>query len=211
MTAVAVRHHVRTCGAALLVAVLASGPGLAQKKPTIGPSPGRRVGDLAYDFTLKDLNGNTWSMEKLRGSKVVHLVFWASWCVPCLQEIPLLREAREQFAADGLEVLGVVVPMNQTPPIVRAVARDYKITYPILFDAEGDLSGKYKVATIPQNFLIGRDGIIRYAGNELPGQYQALVRKLLEEPVPPSKTGRGRGARSALRARPLIDDPWGGD
>ncbi len=166
---------------AIALATAVAGDAAAQKKPTVGPFPGRRVGDLAFDFTLKDLNNNTWSLAKIRGLKVVHLVFWATWCVPCLQEVPILNEAREKFAGEGLEVLGVVVPINQQPGLVRAVARDYKVAYPILFDAEGDLTDKYKVSTIPQNFLIGRDGIIRYAGTELPSQYDALVRRLLAE------------------------------
>ena len=171
--------------AALAIVLAATaGEAAAQKKPSAGPYPGRRVGDLAYDFTLKDLNNNTWSMAAMRGRKVVHLVFWATWCVPCLQEIPILNTAREQFAGEGLEVLGVVVPINQQPGLVRAVSRDYKVAYPVLFDSEGDLSGKYKIATIPQNVLIGKDGIIRYAGTELPPRYDALVRSLLAEPPP---------------------------
>jgi peroxiredoxin len=178
-----VKPRFRPASLVLLAALLGgdAGEAIAQKKPALGPFPGRRVGDLAFDFNLKDLNDQAWSMEALRGRKVVHLVFWATWCVPCMQEIPALNSARERYAARGLEVLAVVVPINQQPGMVRAVARDYKIAYPVLFDSAGDLSDKYKVDSIPRNFLIGRDGIIRYTGTELPPQYDRLVEGLLAE------------------------------
>jgi peroxiredoxin len=161
--------------------LLAQGVAWAQKIPALPPSPGHRVGSVAHDFTLQDLDGRKYSLKEMRGQRVVHVVFWATWCVPCLQEIPHLRATYEKYRDRGLQVLGIVVNMNQTPDTVRAVAHDLKVNYPILWDEDGETQDRYKVAYIPQNFLVGRDGIIRYAGTSLPPDYEALVESLLKK------------------------------
>jgi peroxiredoxin len=156
-------------------------PALAQKMPVLPPTPGNKVGSLAHDFVLKDLNGNKYSLKDMRGQRVVHVVFWATWCVPCLQEVPHLKETYAKYRDRGFQVLGIVVEMNQSPDVVRAVAHDLKVNYPILWDEGGAVQDRYRVAYIPQNFLVGKDGIIRYAGNSLPDNYEALVESLLKD------------------------------
>jgi len=152
--------------------------------PVIPPTTGHKVGSMAHDFVLKDLNGNKYSLKEMRGQRVVHVVFWATWCVPCLQEVPHLKETYAKYRDRGFQVLGIVVEMNQTPDVVRAVAHDLKVNYPILWDEGGEIQDRYKVAYIPQNFLVGKDGIIRYAGNSLPDNYEALVESLLKDGDP---------------------------
>ena len=71
--------------------------------------------------------------------------------------------------------------MNQSKDDVRAAARDMKINYPILWDDGGAVQERYQVEYIPQNFLIGRDGVIRYAGTSLPSEYEALLDSLLKD------------------------------
>lgn len=170
-----------TLGMIAVLLLLAQGVAWAQKIPALPPSPGHRVGSVAHDFTLQDLDGRKYSLKEMRGKRVVHVVFWATWCVPCLQEIPHLRATYEKYRDRGLQVLGIVVNMNQTPDTVRAVAHDLKVNYPILWDEDGEAQDRYKVAYIPQNFLVGRDGIIRYAGTSLPPDYEALVESLLRK------------------------------
>lgn len=170
-----------TLGMIAVLLLPVQGEAWAQKIPALPPSPGHRVGSVAHDFTLQDLDGRKYSLKEMRGQRVVHVVFWATWCVPCLQEIPHLRATYEKYRDRGLQVLGVVVNMNQTPDTVRAVAHDLKVNYPILWDEDGETQDRYKVAYIPQNFLVGRDGIIRYAGTSLPPDYEALVESLLKK------------------------------
>jgi len=172
----------------LLVAALPA-PVAAQKMPKTGPREGWRVGDLAYDFTLKDIEGRSVSLKELRGSQVVHLVFWATWCVPCVEEVPHLRDVYARYHDKGLEILGVVVPMNQTRAGVRAFAEKQKMTYPVLWDEGSGVMNRYRVDSIPQNFLIGRDGIIRYAGVILPDRYEELLQQALGQD-PPSTAPR---------------------
>ena len=146
--------------------------------PVEEPSEGAVVGARPFDVELKDLDGQLHRLKDLKGRRVVHLVFWASWCVPCIQEIPAIREAYEKYHDRGLEVLAVVLNIDQTPNDARAVARDYKINYPVLWDEGGLVRERYRVTTIPQNYLIDKDGIIRYAGSALPADYDALVLNL---------------------------------
>lgn len=166
-------------GLTLLLGLAA--PVRALKMPTEPPQEGRVVGSRPFDIDLKDLDGHRHSLKELKGRAVVQVVFWATWCVPCIQEIPTLREAYAKYRDRGLEVLAVVLNIDQTPEGVRAVARDYKINYPVLWDATGQARDRYRISMIPQNYLIDRGGVIRYAGSNLPNDYDALLGKLLEE------------------------------
>jgi cytochrome c biogenesis protein CcmG, thiol:disulfide interchange protein DsbE len=170
-------------GAAVALALIAPSAARAVKMPTLDPLPGARVGNLAHEFTLKDLDDRKHSLKELRGKEVVHVVFWATWCVPCLEEVPTLRAMQEKFQSRGLQIFGIVVNMSQTVDGVRTAAKDLKINYPILWDDGGEVQDRYKVAFIPQNFLIGKDGVIRYVGTSLPPNYESLVDSLLKEDV----------------------------
>jgi len=167
----------------MAVALALTMPGTlrAQKMPSMPPMAGTRVGDLAHDFTLKDLENQKHTLKELRGKQVVHVVFWATWCVPCMQEIPTLRSIQEKYRDKGVQILGITLDMNQTKDGVRAVTRDMKINYPILWDDGGEVQDRYQVAYIPQNFLIGKDGVIRYTGTSLPSNYEALLDRLLKD------------------------------
>lgn len=171
-----------------LLIVLASPifePVAAQKVPALEPREGWRVGDLAFDFTVKDISGSVHRLRDLRGKSVVHLVFWATWCIPCLEEVPRLQAAYEQHRERGFEILGMVVTMNQTKEGVRAFVEKNGVAYPILWDGDSRVMSRYRVDSIPQNFLIDRDGIIRYSGVVLPEAYEDLLSKMLDSQAAP--------------------------
>jgi len=177
------RHTTRLLILGLLIlAATGSLPIRAQKMPQSPVREGRKTGDLAFDFTLKDLDGKPHRLKDLRG-RVVHLVFWATWCMPCLEEVPDLKQAYDRYHSQGFEILGVVVPMSQTPEGVRAFAEKQAMRYPILWDAEMGLMSRYNVDSIPRNFVIDRDGIIRYAGVALPERYGELIERSLKAPA----------------------------
>ena len=78
-------------------------------------------------------------------------------------------------------MLGVVVPMSQTREGVRAFSEKYGINYPILWDDGEKTTSLYRVASLPRNFLIGKDGIIHHAGVELPEDLESMIESLLKE------------------------------
>src|SRR5947209_3760708 len=158
------RTAIRCAPLALLLVAGSPRPADAQKIPTIPPSQGVRVGQRLIDFTLPDLDGRTRSLKELRGRSVVQVTFWATWCVPCMQEIPQIRQIYDRYRPQGFEVLSIALNLRETPDGVRAIARDFKIDYPILWDGDGALMKRFNISMVPQNFLIGKDGIIRYTG-----------------------------------------------
>lgn len=125
------------------------------------------VGSVAPDFSLVDLDGAPIRMADLRGSPVV-VNFWASWCVPCVEEFPLLRAAAERHAADGLVVVGIVY-QDRT-----AAARDFMArnggSWPAAMDPGEVVATAYNILGPPETFFIGPDGTI--AARQL-GQFSA--------------------------------------
>ena len=152
----------------IALAVLASGCGDS------------RAGKPAQDFTANDLEGNEISLSGYRG-KVVLLDFWATWCAPCVAELPNVRRVYDEYKDDGFIVIGISLDKY------RAVLEDFvqkeKIEWPQVFDAEAEfeVSLLYQVNLIPSMFLIDRDGILRYT-NARGDDLEPCVKKLCSIP-----------------------------
>ena len=133
---------------------------------------------LAPDFTRTDLNGSTLSLSRYRG-KIVLLNFWATWCAPCLAEIPTFSLWQQTYGADGLQVLGV--SMDDDPAPVRRTLRKYGIVYPVVMgDARlGELYGG--VLGLPQSYLIDASGriVARYEGEPDLARMESRIKALL--------------------------------
>jgi cytochrome c biogenesis protein CcmG/thiol:disulfide interchange protein DsbE len=117
-----------------------------------------KSGTAAIDFSIRDLRGETWSLDKVRG-KVVLLRFWADWCPSCRYEMPVIEKYYRKFNKEGFVVLAVNI--KQSPQIAEAFTVQLDLTFPVPLDPEGDLARRYGVYAIPTNFLIDRQGIIR--------------------------------------------------
>ena len=142
----------------------------------IGGSP--LVGQPAPHFTLQSLDGGTVSLADYRGRPVV-VNFWASWCVPCRDEFPLLRDARAQHAGTGLEVLGII--HDDGPQAARAFAASYDADWPLLLDQDDAAWNAYRGLAVPVTFFIDRDGIIQAVsfGPPPPAVMQERLAKIL--------------------------------
>jgi peroxiredoxin len=114
---------------------------------------------IAPDFTLQTLDGASVRLSSLRG-KVVLINFWATWCPPCVREIPRLVRVAETYKEEGLVVLGVNTTFQDDPAKVQQFVRDHGIAYPVLLDSEGMVSEKYPARLIPTTYLIDRSGKI---------------------------------------------------
>lgn len=167
---------------AILLACTAAGAQVP-KQPAPSPqapSPQALVRRPAPAFVLQDLRGQPLSLVRLRG-KVVLLNFWASWCGPCLTEMPEFMQWQRQFAAQGLQVVGI--SMDDDSAAARKMADKLKVDYPI---AMGDvrLGQRYGgVLGLPLSFLVDRKGEVRavYQGiSNLPA-IEKQVRALLAE------------------------------
>ena len=116
------------------------------------------VGRPAPGFDLELLRGGRLSLGELRGSPVL-LNFWASWCIPCREEAPLLTAAAADYRADGLRVIGVVY--QDSAESAQDFMRRYGQTYAGVMDPGGGTAIDYGVFGIPETFFIDAAGIVR--------------------------------------------------
>ena len=117
------------------------------------PSP--LVNRPAGTFALTSYSGEPMRLEAYRG-RVVVVNFWASWCIPCRDEAPVLQQTYERYRDQGLVVLGVDV--NDFRQDARRFMRRYGITYPVVYDGKGSTVGKWGVRGFPETFFVDRSG-----------------------------------------------------
>jgi peroxiredoxin len=136
----------------------------------------------APDFTLKSLKGSNLKLSEFRGD-VVMINFWATWCGPCRQEMPILNDLYLKYRDQGFTLLGVNVEKNQSK--AAKMIRDLRVVFPVLFDADNKVSKLYNVDSMPSTILVDRDGKMRYlhrgykTGAE--DEYVRQVRELMAE------------------------------
>lgn len=142
--------------AALLPVALLVGLGavLLGRLPSVSPTT---VGSLAPDFALADLDGNPVRLTDLEGRPVV-LNFWASWCGPCVEEFPLLRDAAARHADDGLTIVGVVF-RDRSEAARDFIARNGG-SWPAAMDPGERVASAYGILGPPETYFIARDGTI---------------------------------------------------
>jgi cytochrome c biogenesis protein CcmG/thiol:disulfide interchange protein DsbE len=104
------------------------------------------------------LDGSPIDLASRRGHPVV-VNFWASWCGPCQQEMPLLARKAQEHAGSGLEILGVL--SDDTAANGKAFETTYGATWPSVFDGDGSIKKAYQVIGRPQSYFIDKDGILR--------------------------------------------------
>lgn len=157
----------------------------------------KRLQDLdqkleAADFTLQDLDGKAWTLKALRG-KVVLVNFWATWCPPCVAELPDLQALAARHEGD-LVVLGITTePAEEVRPFVSKKG----IRYPVLLDPDEKLSKEFGVAGIPRTLVYDRAGrlVAQAADMRTRKQLDALLAKaglpslMIGDPAPPLQTG----------------------
>jgi len=125
------------------------------------------VGDKAPDFTLPDVSsGQVALQDVVKTNEATLLVFWATWCPYCRQEVPELNKINAEYQGKGLKVLAVDI--GETQQKVASFIGQAGIQYTVLLDSDNSVAGQYGVRGIPANVLVDKDGIIRYKGTSPP-------------------------------------------
>jgi len=148
------------------------------------------TGSAAPDFEMTAMDGSTETVEQYRG-KVVLLNVWATWCGPCLQEMPAMQRLHEALEGTDFEILAVSVDARvgeadlggRAGGDLEAFAKELGLTFRILHNPAGDIQRAYQTTGVPESFVIDRQGVIvkKIAG---PTEWDApvnqeLIRRLL--------------------------------
>jgi peroxiredoxin len=140
------------------------------------------VGKSAPDFTLKSLDGKNLKLSEMAGN-VVLINFWASWCGPCREEMPLLNALHNKYEPLGFTVLGVNV--EEDVKGAKGFLKNFPVDFPVLLDNTNKVSKQFKVVAMPTTVVVDRDGNMRYlhqgykSGDE--AKYRQMVKTLVRE------------------------------
>jgi peroxiredoxin len=140
------------------------------------------AGALASDFTLRSLSGPNLRLAELRG-QVVLVAFWASWCRPCREPMPMLNRLYEKHRDNGLTLLGVSVDQNGAR--ASAFADGHGVRYSVLLDDEGTASARFDPGALPALVLIDRDGLVRRVVRGYESGYEAVLERAIAELLTP--------------------------
>ncbi len=140
------------------------------------------VGQTAPDFALKSSSGANLRLSEYRGD-VVMINFWATWCGPCRQEMPLLDELYQRYERVGFNLLGVNIDDDSRRAM--QMIDELGVNFPVLFDARKEVSELYDVEAMPVTVLVDREGTVRHVHHGYkPGyedKYLDQIRSLLRE------------------------------
>jgi thiol-disulfide isomerase/thioredoxin len=142
-------------GQSVLLGLLALG---TAGTPPTPPAPPAGL-DALDGYRAVDLDGRRWTRDDLAG-RVVMVDFWATWCAPCLAELPRLRQAHRRWGGRELVIVGVAVDRTEARLLRRCLVR-HEVGWPQIHDRRGlaaPLPRRFGVEAVPRNFLFGRDG-----------------------------------------------------
>jgi peroxiredoxin len=139
-------------------------------------------GGPAPPFSLSSVSGEPSTLSQFKG-QVVMVNFWATWCGPCQQEMPLLDQMYKKYKPAGFTLIGVNV--DKEAPAVKELLARKPVSFPVLLDPANQVSKAYHVDEMPSSVIIDRKGAIRYIhrgykpGDE--NDYQDRIRQLIRE------------------------------
>lgn len=140
------------------------------------------ISGKAADFTLKSNTGKNLRLSDFRG-QVVMINFWASWCGPCRQEMPILDQLHKRYGKLGFTLLGVNVEQDSSK--ANAYLKDIPVSFPILYDTANQTSKLYNVSAMPTTVIVDRNGNMRFIHHGYkPGyekDYKKQIKALIRE------------------------------
>ena len=139
-------------------------------------------GQVAPDFVLRSATGENLRLSEYRGD-VVLINFWATWCGPCRQEMPLLDDLYGRYQRVGFNLLGVNI--DEDSRRAMQMVQELGVNFPVLFDENKEVSKLYEVDAMPVTILVDREGIVRHIHHGCRRGYEEKylteIRSLLRE------------------------------
>lgn len=143
--------------------------------------PAAETGQPLIPFKGNDLNGQPIDLHQSIGKKPILLVFWASWCPSCRQEVPKINQLAEKYRDRGMLFVGVDIGYNDTVERAQAFARKTGMTYPTFFDGTGAVTAKYKLVGVPTIIVADKKGIIRFRNYATPAINDSTFAQLMAD------------------------------
>ena len=143
------------------------------------------VGEPAPEVALQMLDGTAFKLSEQKG-KIVVLDFWATWCAPCMQTMPLVEKAVKQF--DPEQVKLVSVNLQESAQQIQPVLERYQLNVSVALDIDGVAAARYEAKAIPQLVIVGSDGVVKQlyvgGGSKVVDQMSEAIQTLLDQQAP---------------------------
>ena len=162
-------------------------PAAAAPAAAAAPDPGEEqatgarellLGTRARAASVKLVDGTRLNLADLLGKKPIYLKFWATWCVPCREQMPHF-EATQQRLGDRIALVAVDLGLNDSLEAVKTFRASHPMSMPVAFDDDGQLAEAFHVSVTPQHILIDRSGVIRYIGHATNPELEHAIEALL--------------------------------
>jgi len=139
-----------------------------------------KVGEESPSIEVKTIDNRTIRSDEIKGKKPLFLIFWATWCSACKEEIPKLNEIYSAFEPKGLELLAINVGINDSLARVKRYIKKYKITYPVAFEGGKQATKLFGVQGTPTIIIVDRQGIVRYRSASVPDDLDEHFQELIK-------------------------------
>jgi peroxiredoxin len=164
------------------------------------------VGKPAPPLQLRSIDGKTIDLASYRGKQAVYLKFWATWCKPCVEQMPHFQHAHENAGKD-LAVIGINAGLNDTPAAIKAFQSKQRITMPMTID-DGGAAAAFSLRVTPMHVVIDRAGIVRHVGHLADERVDsalvaAKASKPLADKIELVKAGNAAKYTAGSRVQPL--------
>jgi peroxiredoxin len=141
---------------------------------------GPKIGNRAPDFTLQTMDGSTIALSDLLGKPLL-INYWATWCVPCKEELPILEKLFQEYQSRGLMIVSVDAIDQDTTDKLQSVITQVGMTFPTLLDEGNQFADAYQALFFPTSFFIDPSGVIRYVtlGDSSEEVFRQKIERLL--------------------------------
>jgi thiol-disulfide isomerase/thioredoxin len=141
------------------------------------------VGRPAPAVTLALLDGTPVDLAKLLGKKPIYLKFWATWCVPCREQMPHLQSTFQKYG-DKLALYAIDVGVDDPIEDVRDMVKAKQLSMPVAYDRDGSVSEQFFLNVTPQHVLIDKAGIVRFVGHAVTPELERMIGALVADTAP---------------------------
>ncbi len=177
-----------------------------QPQPSLGNPKADLVGKPAPLFKVRDFKGKELSLEKFKG-QVVLIDFWATWCGPCIVELPNVQKTYHKYKDKKFQIIGISLDRSSTA--LDNFLKANELPWRHYLDNAGTISNQYRVTAIPSMFLIDGKGVIRTTdlrGAKLEKAVDALVKENLLNPIDPNAAAKTIPATKMIKMKPAIPE-----